>query len=331
METTFECLLVTQETDGSFQTTLARKRIDELPAGEVLIRVRYSSLNYKDALSASGNRGVTRQYPHTPGIDAAGVIEASSHGDWQVGDEVIVTGFDLGMNTSGGLSQYIRVPAQWLVRRPESLSLKESMSYGTAGFTAGLSVAALLRSGIRPEQGPVVVTGATGGVGSIAVAILERLGYPVTAVSSKAEAHAFLTRLGASEIIPRTELEDTSGKALLKPRFAGAIDTVGGSVLATLVKSVQYGGVVTCCGMVNGGELPLTVFPFILRGVQLLGIDSVEYPIESRSEIWKHLSGDWKPADLPSLTREITLAEVPAVLETILKGHMQGRALVRID
>ncbi|GAB4016242.1 YhdH/YhfP family quinone oxidoreductase [Spirosoma koreense] len=331
MDKSFQCLLVSEQQAGGYTAALTTKPLHDLPAGDVLIRVRYSSLNYKDALSASGNKGVTRHFPHTPGIDAAGVVETSSSADWQPGDEVIVTGFDLGMNTSGGFAQYIRVPAGWLVKRPENLSLRESMMYGTAGFTAALSVAALLKNGLQPSQGTVLVTGATGGVGSVSVGILHRLGYTVAALSGKATAQDFLRSLGATDIIPRAELDDMSGKALLKPRFAGAIDTVGGNVLATALKSTQYGGTVTCCGNVNGGDVSLTVFPFILRGVQLAGIDSVQVPIEQRAAIWQHLADDWKPAALESLTHEIGLAELPDAIQTILHGQMQGRALVRID
>lgn len=331
MNTPFQCLLVSARETGDYAVTVTTKSLDDLPAGDVLIRVRYSSLNYKDALSASGNKGVTRQYPHTPGIDAAGVVEASTSDDWQPGDEVLVTGFDLGMNTSGGFAQYIRVPASWIVKRPASLTLRESMIYGTAGFTAALSVAALLKNGVTPDHGPVLVTGATGGVGSVAVGILHRLGYSVTAVSGKAAAHDFLTQLGATDIISRSQMDDTSGKALLKPRFAGAVDTVGGNVLATVIKSTQYGGTITCCGNVNSIDLPLTVFPFILRGVQLAGIDSVQFPIEQRAAIWQHLADDWKPAALESLTHEIGLSDLPDAIQTILNGQMQGRALVRLD
>ncbi|UHG93967.1 YhdH/YhfP family quinone oxidoreductase [Spirosoma oryzicola] len=331
MDKTFQCLLVSSNETGGYDTTISTKQVIDLPAGDVLIRVHYSSLNYKDALSASGNKGVTRSYPHTPGIDAAGVVEASHSTGWQPGDEVIVTGFDLGMNTSGGFAQYIRAPANWIVRRPESLTLRESMIYGTAGFTAGLSVAALLKNGLTPDHGTVLVTGATGGVGSVAVGILHRLGFAVTAMSGKATAHDFLTSLGATDIIPRSDMDDTSGKALLKSRFAGAIDTVGGNVLATVIKSTEYGGTVTCCGNVNGGDLPLSVFPFILRGVQLVGIDSVQFPIDQRAAVWERLANDWKPAALELMTHEIGLAALPEAIQTILKGQMQGRTLVRID
>ncbi|QDK77813.1 acryloyl-CoA reductase [Spirosoma sp. KCTC 42546] len=331
MTTEFQCLQVSETEPKQFNLAITTKHIDELPAGDVLIRIWYSSLNYKDALSASGNRGVTRNYPHTPGIDAAGIVEESTDERWKAGDQVIVTGFDLGMNTSGGFSQYIRVPGNWIVKLPDGMTLRESMMYGTAGFTAGLSVQALIKNGITPEKGPIVVTGATGGVGSVAVAILAQLGYAVSAVSSKESANDFLTALGATELIPRSDMEDQTGKILLKQRFAGAVDTVGGLVLATVLKSLNYGGVATCCGMVNGGELPTTVFPFILRGVQLAGIDSVEHPIDQRPSLWELLATDWKPAGLESLVHELSLAEVPDAIQTILQGKMQGRVVIRVD
>ncbi|MBP1652274.1 MAG: acryloyl-CoA reductase [Bacteroidetes bacterium] len=316
------------EADGKFVLSIVDKLIDNLPPGDVIIKVHYSSLNYKDALSATGNKGVTRQFPHTPGIDAAGEVVSSIDENWKPGDQVIVTGFDFGMNTSGGFQEYIRVPAKWVVRLPKGLTLRESMIYGTAGFTAALSVQALLKTGVQPADGKIVVTGASGGVGAIAVAILSKLGYQVTAVSSKQA--AFLQSLGAVEVLPRAEMDDASGKVMLKPRFAGGIDTVGGNVLATVVKSLQYGGAVTACGMVNGGPLPLTVFPFILKGVQLLGIDSVEYPIFKRKEIWEVMATSWKPAQLAQLANEIPLEKLGENINLILAGKIQGRTVVRL-
>jgi len=321
---------VTEVAPGQFQKKIITKSIADLPEGEVLIRVHYSSVNYKDALSANGNKAVTRNYPHSPGIDASGVIVASGADQWHPGDEVIVTGFDLGMNTSGGFAEYIRVPAAWVVALPDQLSLKQAMIYGTAGFTAGLSVGALIRENITPQMGTIAVSGATGGVGSVAVAILARLGYRVAAISSKASSKEFLERIGAAEIIPRAEMEDTSGRILLKPRFAAAIDTVGGAVLATLIKSLDYGAAVTTCGMVNGGELHTTVFPFILKGIKLIGIDSVELPMKERLPVWENLSSVWYPEKLTELVTEITLEELPQTLEQLLAGRMQGRALLRL-
>ncbi len=327
---TFKALVTEHNSNGDYTTSVKEKNVADLPPGDVLIKVRYSSLNYKDALSARGNKGVTRQYPHTLGVDAAGIVEESSASEWQTGDDVIVTGFDLGMNTSGGFAEYIRVPAAWVSRLPKGLSLKEAMIYGTAGFTAGLSVAALLRNGVKPDDGAVAVSGATGGVGSVAVAILAKLGFKVAAITSKQSAHRFLKELGATEIISRAEVDDQSGKALLKPRFAAAVDTVGGNILATLLKSLQYGGVATACGMVNGGELHTTVFPFILKGVQLIGIDSVEIPIEDRGNIWEKLGGEWKPETLQSLAKEASLEEIPTYINDIYNGQMRGRVVVAL-
>jgi len=316
------------EADGKFVLSIVDKLIDNLPPGDVIIKVHYSSLNYKDALSATGNKGVTRQYPHTPGIDAAGEVVSSTDENWKPGDQVIVTGFDFGMNTSGGFQEYIRVPAKWVVRLPQGLSLRESMIYGTAGFTAALSVQALLKTGVQPADGKIVVTGASGGVGSVAVAILSKLGYQVTAVSNKQA--EFLQSLGAIEVLPRAEMDDTSGKVMLKPKFAGGIDTVGGNVLATVVKSLQYGGAATACGMVNGGPLPLTVFPFILKGIQLLGIDSVEFPLSKRKEVWEAMATTWKPAQLAQLANEIPLEKLGENIDLILAGKIQGRTVVRL-
>lgn len=326
----FRAFLVSEKPDGGFQHEITEKYISDLPAGEVVIRVHYSSLNYKDGLSSTGNKAVTRKYPHIPGIDAAGIVASSSTDEWKAGDQVVVTGFDLGMNTSGGFGEYIRVPAKWVVKLPEGLTLKQSMIYGTAGFTAGLSVAALIHENIRPEAGPIAVTGATGGVGSVTIAILSKLGYEVIAVSSKESAQAFLRKIGATSIIPRNEVEDAGAKILLTPRFSAAVDTVGGRVLANIVKSLKYGGTVTTCGMVNGGDLPLTVFPFILRGVKLFGIDSVELPMEDRLPVWDKLGKEWRPDNIDSLAHEISLEELPAAINKILHGEMEGRAVVSL-
>jgi acrylyl-CoA reductase (NADPH) len=331
MSKTYQCLLVEELSTGEFKSSVVSQNLDDLPPGEVLVKVQYSSLNYKDALSATGNKGVTRKYPHTPGIDAAGVIEVSDHPDWHPGDQVIITGFDLGMNTWGGFSEYVRVPAKWLVSLPEGLTFEESMFYGTAGFTAALSIDALIKNGITPNHGKIAVTGSTGGVGSVAISILHQLGYEVVAISGKTSSHDFLTAIGASEIISRAEMEDHSGKALLKPRFAGAVDTVGGEVLATLLKNISYGGTVTACGMVNGGALNSTVFPFIIRGIHLAGIDSSEYPVEKRAEIWRKLATYWKPDNLGQFTEIINLNQLSAKISAILEGKAQGRWVLALD
>jgi alcohol dehydrogenase len=303
----------------------------DLPAGEVLIRVSYSSLNYKDALSASGNRGVTRNYPHTPGIDAAGTVMESSVLEFVTGDEVIVTGYDLGMNTAGGFGQFIRVPAAWLIKRPVGLSLREAMALGTAGLTAALCVAKLEQAGLEPTDMPLLVTGATGGVGSIAVALLSRLGFRVAAVTGKADQSEFLTRLGASQIIERSALQVGTDKPLLKEQWAGAVDTVGGDILFNVVKSLQRGASVACCGLTAGTGFQASVLPFILRGVNLLGVDSVEIPLVVKASMWDKLSLQWKLPNLDDLVHEISLDELPGEIGRILAGKQAGRALVRLD
>jgi putative YhdH/YhfP family quinone oxidoreductase len=300
----------------------------ELPVGEVLVRVGWSSLNYKDALSASGNRGVTRRYPHTPGIDAAGVVEHSDSPDFRVGDEVLVTSYDLGMNTSGGFAEYIRVPAGWVIPLPPGLSQREAMMLGTAGLTAGLAVAAVV--GRATRGGEVLVTGASGGVGIFAVSILGQMGIPVAAVSGKPQAAELLHSLGAGTILSRSEALAGKEKPLLKARWAGVVDTVGGEILATAVKSLAPAGVAACCGNVLSPELPLTVFPFILRGASLVGIDSQNCPMEERKEMWRRLAGEWKPARLEELCREVPLEKLEEEIVTILAGGQQGRVLVRI-
>lgn len=329
-QSTFRAMIVEETADKNFLRSIGTKTIDDLPEGEVLIRVHYSSLNYKDALSATGNKGVTRQYPHTPGIDAAGIVEECRGGEFQPGDAVLVTGYDLGMNTSGGFADYIRVPAQWVVPLPDNLSLQESMIYGTAGFTAALSVYKLIASGVAPEQGEILVSGASGGVGSIAVGLLAGAGYRVVAVSGKADAAPFLKELGAREIIGREEASDDSGRPLLKGRWAGVVDTVGGDILATALKATAYGGSVTCCGLVASPKLSTTVFPFILRGVDLLGIDSVECPMNLRLQIWDKLAGAWKIDDLQRLANEIPLEQLDAKIDEILQGKAKGRYVVKV-
>lgn len=329
MSRKFLAMVVEEQADKSFSSSIRERSVDDLPEGEVLIRVLWSSLNYKDALSATGNRGVTRAYPHTPGIDAAGVVEESRNTAFKPGDEVVVTSYDLGMNTAGGFGQYIRVPAAWVVPLPPGLDLRESMVLGTAGFTAGMSVSALTHC-LEPGRGEILVSGATGGVGCLAVAILARLGYAVTAVSGKEGAAGFLEGLGAKRTITRQGASDSSGRPLLKPLWAGAIDTVGGDILATAIKSTAPGGVVTCCGNVASPELNLTVFPFILRGVSLVGIDSQNCPMDRRLAIWRKLASDWKPAQLQGLCREVALADLGREIELILRGGQQGRVVVHL-
>ncbi|MCQ4322789.1 YhdH/YhfP family quinone oxidoreductase [Stutzerimonas stutzeri] len=323
--------LQTNENGGCFETSLIERDTDELPAGEVLIRVSYSSLNYKDALSASGNRGVTRNFPHTPGIDAAGTVAESSVADFSVGDEVIVTGYDLGMNTAGGFGQYIRVPAAWVIKRPVGLSLREAMALGTAGLTAALCIDKLEQAGLEPTDAPILVTGATGGVGSIAIALLSRLGYKVAAVTGKAEQGDFLRKLGATQVVERSALQAGTDKPLLKEQWAGAVDTVGGDILFNVVKSLQRGASVACCGLTAGTNFQANVLPFILRGVNLLGVDSVEIPLVVKASMWDKLSVQWKLPNLDDLAHEISLEQLPEAIKRTLAGQQIGRMLVRLD
>ncbi len=326
----FLALVVSETEDQKFIREIKARTLQDLPEGEVLIRVKYSSLNYKDVLSAIGNKGVTKRYPHTPGIDAAGVVEESRSPEVKFGDEVIVTSYDLGMNTPGGFGQYIRVPGAWVVKLPQGLSLRESMIYGTAGFTGALSVYRLMTYGVTPDQGKILVSGATGGVGSIAVSILAKEGYQVVAVSGRPETRDYLLELGAKEVIAAEAATDTSGRPLLGAQWAGAVDTVGGPLLATTIKSVQYGGAVTCCGNVAAPDLPLTVYPFILRAVTLMGIDSQNCPRPTRIQVWQNLAGKWKLPHLERLTTETTLEGLDEQIELILKRRHQGRTIVRL-
>lgn len=324
---TFDAFIVKKTADKQYAGRVEQIRVRDLPEGEVLIRVKYSSLNYKDALSATGNKGVTRTYPHTPGIDAAGHVEESRVSGLAPGDPVIVTSYDLGMNTAGGFGQYIRVPADWVVPLPGGLTLEESMILGTAGFTAAMSVENI--SSIPVDAGPVLVTGATGGVGSMAVAILARLGYAVTAVSGKQET-GFLNDLGASKIISRQTFVEDIKPPILPAKWAAVVDTVGGDILATAIKSTKAWGKVTCCGLVASPDLPLTVFPFILRGVSLHGIDSQHYPKEPRQALWKKLAHDWKPQNLAEMATRITLDQLPQAIDNMLKGRLKGRTIINM-
>jgi len=326
----FRALVVEEGEGGKFTRSIKERSVIDLPEGEVLIRVHYSSLNFKDALSATGNKGVTKNYPHTPGIDAAGVVEESSSPQVKPGEEVLVTGYDLGANTDGGYGEYIRVPAGWVVSLPEGFSTRESMIYGTAGFTAALSVYKMEEYGTTPDMGEVLVTGATGGVGSVACAILAKAGYSVVASTGKTDQKEFLTGLGVKEIISRADSADTSGRPLLKGRWAGAVDTVGGDILATAIKSAKQHGVITCCGNVASGELPINVYPFILRGVSLVGIDSAYSPMDERRKVWSKLAGEWK-IDLDGIATEVTLGGLDEQIDLILKGGQKGRVVVSLN
>ncbi|WP_041532275.1 YhdH/YhfP family quinone oxidoreductase [Pelobacter propionicus] len=326
----FRALVVEKTADKRFLRTIRERSLADLPEGDLLVRVHYSSLNYKDALSATGHPGVTRHFPHTPGIDAVGEVVSCDSGAFSAGDRVIVTSYDLGMETDGGFGQYIRVPSSWAVWLPENLTFRESMALGTAGLTAALSVLRLQRAGVHPEAGEILVTGATGGVGSMAVAILSRAGYRVVASTGKSGYEEFLTALGAARIISRDEVTAFAEKPLLAEKWAGAVDVVGGATLAAVLKSTRYGGTVTCCGLVGSTELNMNVYPFILRGVSLLGVDSVQCPYDIRQELWQRLASEWKPAHLERMIRECTLAGLEQEIAAILRGGITGRVVVNL-
>lgn len=328
----YDALIVRKTEDGKFTQAVERRNTADLPPGELLVRVRWSSLNFKDMLSANGHPGVTRKFPHQPGIDAAGEVVASEDPAFAAGEEVIVSGYDLGMSTPGGLGQYIRVPARWAVKLPRGLSARESMIYGTAGFTAALCIEKIERMGAAPGAGQVAVTGATGGVGSFAVALLARRGYDVVAVTGKSSERDRLLALGAREIVGREELLDAEGKALglRKPCFAHAVDAVGGEYLASLLNAVGYQGCVACCGLAASPALATSVMPFILRGVNLLGVDCVELPLALKQATWARIAGELKLDALERMATEITLAEVPAHLALIAQGKPTGRYLVNL-
>lgn len=328
--TSFKAYVVSEVEEKVFKGELVERQIEDLPEGEVLIEVHYSSINYKDALSASGNPGVTRSYPHTPGIDAAGVVKSSSVEGFKAGDEVVVIGYDLGMNTAGGFGQYIRVPSSWVINLPESMSLKESMILGTAGFTAALCIEKLLQNNLEPSSGPVLVTGATGGVGIVAVSLLSKLGFSVTASTSKVSAHELLKELGATELIDRAELSEETPKPMLREQWAGAVDVVGGATLFNVVKSLSYGGSVAACGLVQSPAFQASVLPFILRGVNLLGVDSVLLPIEIKRGVWEKLGAEWKLENLEKVSTEIAFSDLESSLATVLKGGATGRFVLNL-
>lgn len=321
---------VVEEQNGTFIRKIKTKIINDLPAGDLLIKVHYSSLNYKDTLSASGNKGVTKNYPHTPGIDAVGIIISSESDKFKINDKVIVTSYDLGMNTDGGFGQYIRVSSEWAVKLPENLTMKESMILGTAGLTAGISILKLSES-VKPDDGKIIVSGATGGVGSMSISILNKLGYSVTAITGKETERNYLLNLGVQEIILRTDFEAIENRPLLKASFAGGIDTVGGTILENIIKSIQPMGIVACCGNVASPKLDLTVFPFILRGITLTGIATQDYPMSHREKVWNKLANDWKPKQLSETCTEISLEELNDKIDLILKGKLKGHTVLNLE
>jgi len=341
----FKALVAREDDEGRFALHIEQRQVADLPAGELLIRVDHSSLNFKDVLSAEGNRGVTKRYPHTPGIDAAGQVVASSVPSFSPGDEVVVTGFDLGMNTSGGWGRYIRVPAAWALPRPHGLTAREAMEIGTAGLTAALAVTRLLAAsggeaagsgapGAAPGAGtpalPFVVSGASGGVGSFAVALLAGVGRRVVAVSGKPDAAAYLRELGAAEVLGRDEVADRSERLLLSTRWSGGVDSVGGPVLSTLLRQTAHSGAVAACGNAMEARFDANVYPFILRGVSLLGIDAASCTLELRSRMWARLAGDWRPAWKRVRIAECALADLPAQVALMRAGRLLGRVVVNL-
>lgn len=322
--------LVTRQLGDTYQSRVESCHVDDLPDGDVLVRVNYSSLNYKDALSATGNRGVTRDYPHTPGIDAAGEVESSDDGKFRPGTPVIVSGYDLGMNTPGGFGEYIRVPADWVVALPAGLTLRQAMVYGTAGFTAALCTEKIYPA-VAPDQAEVLVTGASGGVGCLAVGLLAKLGYRVTAATGKPRAETLLRALGAADVIDRQQLLPEQPRPLEKGRWQAVVDTVGGDILAAAIRSTRPGGIVACCGNVTSDELRTSIYPFILRGVSLVGVSAQNATRTVRKRIWQRLASDWQLDEVDGLAREITLSALPDAIEAMLAGGLVGRTVVRLD
>lgn len=329
-EQMFKALLLT-EAEGSVTAGVRELAESALPAGDVLISVAYSSLNYKDGLAVTGRGKVVRNFPMVPGIDLAGTVVQSETPAYKPGDPVVLTGWGIGERHWGGYAQRARVRSEWLVPLPAGLTLQQAMGIGTAGLTAMLCVMALEEHGLAPGGREVVVTGAAGGVGSVAVAILARLGYQVAAGTGRAEAHDYLRSLGASRIIDRAALAAPSNRPLESEQWAGAVDTVGGDTLAALLRAMGYGGSVAACGLAGGNHLQTTVLPFILRGVNLLGIDSVQCPAARRRAAWERLARDLPPAALERMMQVIPLAEVPAASQQILRGQVRGRVVVDVN
>lgn len=331
MAETFKALIVDKKEDD-FRVSIKELTLQDLPEADVLIKVAYSSINYKDGLAATPDGKIVRSYPFIPGIDLAGTVVSSSDSRFKEGDEVIATSYEIGVSHYGGYSEYARIPGDWIVPLPDGLTLKEAMVYGTAGLTAALSIQRLEDNGVTPDKGKVLVTGATGGVGSLAVSMLAKLGYEVVASTGKESEHEFLRKLGASEIISREDVHNGKIKALDKQLWAGAVDPVGGETLAAILSKITYGGSVAVSGLTGGGPVPTSVFPFILRGVNLLGIDSVYCPMEIRKKVWNRMAAELKPENLlQSIQKEITLEELPENLPILLKAQARGRILVKIS
>ena len=323
--------IVVDKQGDAFTVATTELSESDLPAGEVTIRVEWSSINYKDGLALSPNGRVLRSYPMVPGVDLAGTVAESSDTRFSSGDKVVVTGYDVGVAHPGGFAELARIPADWVMPLPEGLTTKEAMALGTAGMTAAMSVEALEHNGLRPDQGTVIVTGSTGGVGSTAVSMLAQLGYTVAGSTGKATEHDFLRSLGATEILSREDVSAESNRPMETERWAGAVDPVGGATTAYLIRTMKYGSSIALSGLTGGNAVPTTVFPFILRGVSLLGIDSVFCPMPKRQHVWARMGRDLKPKGLlDSIAVETDLDGVAAVCADILGGKVKGRTLVRL-
>ncbi|HWQ39763.1 MAG TPA: oxidoreductase [Burkholderiales bacterium] len=316
--------------DGKVTSRFVDMRLDELDPGEVVVKVAYSSVNYKDALAATGAGKIIRRFPCVGGIDLSGTVVESSDPRFRQGDPVIATSYDLGVAHDGGYAQYCRVPAAWVVPMPQGLDLFEAMALGTAGFTAGLAVERMEHEGLKPAAGPVIVTGATGGVGSVAVDILAGRGYQVVALTGKEGETAYLKKLGAQEVMLRANLDLAKIKPLDKATWAGAVDNLGGDVLSWIASTMQIGGTLAVIGLAASHQFNTTVMPFILRGVSLLGIDSVNAPMELRQKVWRRLGSDLKPRSLKEMATTIRFEELPGVFDKLLKAQVRGRTVVRI-
>ncbi|MEM8754118.1 MAG: MDR family oxidoreductase [Pseudomonadota bacterium] len=327
----FNALVVEKAEDGTISQSVKTVELDQLPEGEVVVDVEYSTLNYKDGLCLTGNGGLVRNYPHVPGIDYAGTVSTSEDDRYKPGDKVVLTGWRVGETMWGGYAQKARVPADYLVPLPDGLTTRQAMAVGTAGFTSMLSVLALEKHGLKTGDGPVLVTGAAGGVGSVAVAILANLGYEVAAVTGRPETSDYLKELGATTIVPREELAEPSGRPLEKETWAGCVDAVGGPMLAKVLTQMKYGASVAAVGLAGGAKLPATVVPFLLRGVNLLGIDSVMRPYGDRVEAWGRIASDLSMAKLEAMVEPATLADLPALGAAILKGEVKGRVVVDVN
>ena len=325
--------LVVNKDEESGKTSAAVERIstDQLPAGNVVVNVEYSTVNYKDGLCIGPGGGLVREYPHVPGIDFAGTIESSDDPRYSAGDSVVLTGWRVGEVHWGGYAQKARVNADWLVPLPSGLSSRQAMAVGTAGFTAMLAVTALEDHGLQPDQGPVLVTGAAGGVGSVATAILANLGYEVAAVTGRPETEEYLRALGANQIVPREEINETVKRPLERETWAGCVDAVGGDMLARVLGQMKYGGSVSAVGLAGGAGLPTTVIPFLLRGVNLLGIDSVMQPYDNRLRAWERIAKDLPMDKLEAMIHPATLSDLPALGKDILKGQVKGRVVVDVN